>query len=199
MNFKLFFNPFEKFSEAGLAVTGLSVLLFSILLFWVTGQTNDGIYHVSYQSGIPLAQAVIEALIYTFLPSFLLIVIGKAVNPKTRLIDILTATIVHRIPMTIGMLIMQLPFLKSVTDAIIKAIQTNTLQRLSMTTLWISTIVSLVMLALFIYSIILLINGFKTASHAKKPWHFILFALSVVSSEAVYRLLIYPLLLKHFS
>ncbi|WP_162817953.1 hypothetical protein U0035_09880 [Niabella yanshanensis] len=46
MNFKLLFNPFEKFSEVGLAVTGLSVLLFSIILFWVTGQTNDGIYHV---------------------------------------------------------------------------------------------------------------------------------------------------------
>ncbi|WP_114792146.1 hypothetical protein U0035_09885 [Niabella yanshanensis] len=79
---------------------------------------------------------------------------GKAVNPKTGLTDILTVTIVHRIPMTIGMLMMQLPFLKNVTDAIINAIQTNTLQRLFLTTLWISTIVSLVMLALFIYSII---------------------------------------------
>ncbi len=199
MNFKLFFNPFERFSEAGLAVSGLSVILFSILLFWISGQTNDGIYHVSYQSGIPLVQAVIEALLYTLLPSFLLIVIGKIVNPKTRLVDILTATIFHRIPMTIGMLLMQLPFLKNVTNAIIKAVQTNTLQQLSLTTLWVSTIVSLVMLALFIYSIILLVNGFKTASHAKRPWHYILFALAIICSELIYRLGVYPLISERFT
>lgn len=199
MNFRPFFNPFEKFSEAGLAVTGLSVILFSILLFWISGQTNDGIYHVSYQSGIPLAQAVIEALLYTVLPSFLLIVIGKIVNPKTRLVDILTATIFHRIPMTIGILLMQLPFLKKVTDAIIKAAQTNTLQHLSIATLWISTIASLVMLALLVYSIVLLINGFKTASHAKRPWHYILFALAIICSELIYRLGVYPLISERFT
>ncbi|MGN7784831.1 YIP1 family protein [Niabella sp. 22666] len=199
MKTNLVFNPFEKFSETSLAVAGASFILFSVLLFWFSGQSNDGIYHVTYQSGIQLVQAIIEALSYTFLPFLLLIFAGKMVNPKTRLVDILNATIVHRIPMTIGILLMQLPFLKKVTDAIIKAAQTNTLQQLSIATLWISTITSLVMLALLVYSIVLLINGFKTASHAKKPWHYILFALAIICSELIYRLGIYPFLSERFT
>jgi len=199
MKTNLIFNPFEKFSETSLAVAGASFILFSVLLFWFSGQSNDGIYHVTYQSGIQLVQAIIEALSYTFLPFLLLIVAGKMVNPKTRLVDILNATIVHRIPMTIGILLMQLPFLKKVTDAIIKAAQTNTLQQLSIATLWISTITSLVMLALLVYSIVLLINGFKTASHAKKPWHYILFAFAIICSELIYRLGVYPFLSERFT
>ncbi|MGE9312022.1 hypothetical protein ACLOAU_10260 [Niabella sp. CJ426] len=48
MKTNLIFNPFEKFSETSLAVAGASVILFSVLLFWFSGQSNDGIYHVTY-------------------------------------------------------------------------------------------------------------------------------------------------------
>ncbi|HEX7754425.1 MAG TPA: YIP1 family protein [Niabella sp.] len=195
-NWKLFFNPFEQYAEKYLLITGISGGLVSVVLFWWLQQTNDGIYHIAPDPGITLARAFIEVIIYTVLLCTLLSGLGKVINPKTRTIDVLSATLIHRIPLTIGILIIQLPFIKAATANILQALKNNTLQKLPVSTLWVSTLTSLLLLAFFVYAIVLLFNGFKTAAHAKKTSHYVLFALVLIIAEIIYRLLLYPLLLK---
>lgn len=195
-NWKTVFNPFERYPERDLAIAGIISLLLSALLFWWAGQTNDGVYHVSPKAGLSLARALSEAIICILLVCGLLSALGKAINPKTRIIDILNATLIHRIPLTIGILILQLPFIKSGMDQILQAVKNNRLETLSGSVLWISTVVGLLMMAFFVHAIVLLVNGFRTAVHARKVIHYLGFAAALIGAELIYRLLIYPQLLK---
>ncbi|MBO9594718.1 MAG: hypothetical protein J7599_17575 [Niabella sp.] len=195
-NWKTVFNPFERYPEKNLAIAGIVSLLLSVLLFWWAGQTNDGVYHVSPKAGLSLAGALSEAIVCTLLVCGLLAALGKAINPRTRIIDVLNATLIHRIPLTIGILILQLPFIKSVMDQILLAVKNNRLETLSGSALWISTVVGLLMTAFLVYAIVLLVNGFRTAVHARKAIHYLGFAAALIVAEIIYRLLLYPQLLK---
>ncbi|MGJ7030305.1 hypothetical protein [Niabella hirudinis] len=195
-NWKTVFNPFERYPERDLAITGIISLLLSVLLFWWAKQSNDGVYHVSPKADLSLKGSIAEAVVYTSLLSLLLFGLGKVINPKTRIVDILNGILIHRIPLAFGILILQLPFIKTAMDQIMLAVKNNRLETLSGSTLWISTMVSLLMLAFFVHAIILLVNGFRTAVHARKPAHYVLFAATLVVAEVIYRLLLYPLLLK---
>ncbi|MCF3109715.1 hypothetical protein LL912_13120 [Niabella sp. CC-SYL272] len=188
------FNPFERYPEKALAITGTISLLLSVLLFWWAKQTNDGVYHVSPKADLSLTGSLSEAIICTLVVGTLLWALGKTINPKTRIIDVLNATLIHRIPLTIGILVLQLPFIKSVMDQILQAVKSNRLETLSGAALWTSTLVSLLMLAFFVYAIVLLVNGFRTAVHARKTVHYLLFAAVLIVAELIYRLLLYPLL-----
>lgn len=196
MNWKTIFNPFERFSEKELALIGTVTLLLSVILFWWAGQTNDGVYHVSPKADLSLTEALIEAIAYTVLVAALLSGLGKVINPKTRIIDVLNATLIHRIPLTLGILVLQLPFIKTAMDKIVQAVKSNHMEALSGGTLWISTTVSFLLLAFFVCAVILLVNGFRTAAHARKAIHYVLFAAALIMAELIYRLLLYPLLLK---
>lgn len=193
---KTVFNPFERYPEKDLAITGIISFLLSVLLFWWARQTNDGVYHISPKANLSLAGAIAEALTVTLLVCVLLMVLGKAINPKTRIIDVLNATLIHRIPLTFGILVLQLPFIKLAMDQILQAVKTNRLDTLPGSTLWISTLTSFLLLAFFVCAIVLLVNGFRTAAHTKKASHYLLFAVALILSEIVYRLLLYPQLLK---
>lgn len=193
-NWKTVFNPFERYPEKDLAIAGIIGLLLSVLLFWWAGQTNDGVYHVSPKAGLSLTGALAEAVICSLLVCGLLSVLGKAINPRTRIIDVLNATLIHRIPLTIGILVLQLPFIKSVMDQILLAVKNNRLETLSGSVLWISTVAGLLMTAFLVYAIVLLVNGFRTAVHARKAIHYLGFAAALIVAEIIYRLLLYPLL-----
>ncbi|WP_300596805.1 hypothetical protein [Niabella sp.] len=193
-NWKTIFNPFERYPERDLAIGGIIGLLLSIWLFWWAQQTNDGVYHVSPRADLSLTGAITEAVVCTLLVCALLSGVGKAINPKTRIIDILNATMIHRIPLSFGILVLQLPFIRTVMDQIMQAVKNNRLETLSGSTLWISTLVSLLMLGFFVYAIVLLVNGFRTAVHARKATHYLLFAAALIIAEVIYRLLLYPLL-----
>ncbi|SDD14606.1 YIP1 family protein [Niabella drilacis] len=194
-NWKIVFNPFERYPERDLAIAGIIGLLLSILLFWWAKQTNDGVYHVSPRANVSLAGAITEAVVCTLLVGILLSGLGKAINPRTRVIDILNATLIHRIPLTLGILVLQLPFIKAAMDQIMQAVKGNRIETLPGSTLWISTVVSLLMLAFFVYAVVLLVNGFRTAVHARKAIHYVLFAAALILAEVIYRMLLYPLLL----
>lgn len=193
------FNPFEKFSESKLLIAGISGVVFSVLLCWMGGQSNDGIYHISFYPNISFPQALAETVTCLLLPFALLLTAGRVVNAKTRMIDMLNATAIHRIPMMTGILLMQLPFFRSAMLQITEAVKNNTLQHISPAALWAATIIGLLLLAFFIWSIVLLVYGFKTATNAKKTWHYILFALAIILSEIIYRGFIYPSILKNFA
>lgn len=195
MKWKIAFNPFERVSEKGLALTGVLTTLFAIILFWQTDQSNDGIYHITPQNEISFMQAFAEAVTYTLLVSFLLLLVGKIVNKRTRAVDLLNATMIHRIPLTLGIAVLQIPVIKNAFEKVIEASQKNTYQSLSGPNLIIASLAGILMLALFIYAIILLVNGFSVAVNAKKPFHYVLFALSLIIAEVSYRLVLYPLLL----
>ena len=195
-NWKTVFNPFERYPEKDLAIAGVISLLLSVLLFWWAGQTNDGVYHVSSKAELSLTGAVSEAVVCTLLLCGLLSALGKTINPRTRIIDVLNATLIHRIPLTFGILILQLPFIKSVMDQILQAVKNNRLETLSGSALWISTVAGLLMMAFLVYAIVLLVNGFRTAVHARKAIHYLGFAAALIVAELIYRLLIYPQLLK---
>ncbi|WP_018629846.1 alpha/beta hydrolase family protein [Niabella aurantiaca] len=194
MNWKTILNPFERYSEKELALTGILTLLLSVVLFWWLQQTNDGIYHIGPDPNLSFRQAIAEAITYTLLVSILLFIPGRIANPKTRVIDILNATLIHRIPLTLGIPLIRIPFIKNAFENIRQAYTNNTLHIPSASDLLIMLTVATLMLALFIYALILLVNGFKTAAHIKKPVYYFLFAAALIVSEIIYRSFLYPCL-----
>lgn len=192
MNWKVLFNPFAKYTEQKLALTGCLTIIAGIIIYRQYGWTNDGIYHSAPQPGIHLAKSAVEVFCYVLLPALLLLAIGKLINPKTRFFDILNAVMIHRAPMIAGILLIEIPFFKSATSQILDAIKNNALDSLPSSALWASSIMGIVMLLLLAYAIVLLVNGFRVAVYAKKPVHFVFFALALIFSEIIYRLLIYP-------
>ncbi|MBO9619006.1 MAG: hypothetical protein J7539_08230 [Niabella sp.] len=196
LNWKTIFNPFEKFTERQLFICGLATSVIGSFLFWFFKQSNDGIYHIGPEPGISFTKTLAETTICILLPCVLLTFVGKLINSKTRSIDLLNATMIHRIPLTTGIWIIQLPFIKISTNEIMAAIKNNAVQSLPGSTLWISTLSSMLLLLLFVYAIVLLVNGFKTAVNVKKRGQYVVFAVTLILAEVIYRFLLYPRLSK---
>ena len=194
MKWRTIFNPFEKFSENKLMITGVLASLAGILIAWLSGQTNDGVYHISVKP-ISLLRAFTEIAVIICLVSVLLFILGKFINRRTRYIDLLNAVMIHKIPLIIGLLITSIPFFKHANIRIIDAVKTNTLQKINSSDIFTSAITGILLLFLFVYAIVLLVNGFKTATNGKKAWHYIAFALALIISEFIYRGLLYKMII----
>ncbi|MBZ4190211.1 hypothetical protein [Niabella beijingensis] len=189
-----FINPFERFTEKKLAIAGTLCLLAGAILFRWCRQTNDGVYHIAPKPDLTLTGALTEAICCTVLLTALLWVLGKFINIKTRVIDLANATLIHRIPLILGILMIQLPVVKTTTERILHATRNNTIQEITSRDLSIASLTGLLMLGLLVYSIVLLVNGFRTAVHAKKAVHYIGFAFALILAEVIYRSFIYPVL-----
>jgi hypothetical protein len=200
MKWKIIFNPFEKFNELPLLIAGTIAAIIGSILFWQVGQSSDGIYHITPNAGISLATAFAENITAIVLLALLLFILGRIINPKTRWIDILNMALIHRIPFFVLGAISAIPIVKNTVLKIAsEALEKNNFSlQISVKEMLILSVSGIVSLLLLAYCITLLVNGFKTAVHTKKIWHYIAFAfVAFVFSEIIYRVFIYQYL-QHF-
>ena len=189
MNWKYIFNPFLKLSEISLLIVGFISIVLGSFIGNYFSVTFDGIIdaHVAPTSFVTSLK---ENLINVILVFIVLSILGKVINSKTRLIDILNISMVYRIPLYLSALLIDMPILKSVGDKV--AANIDSPQNIKFEALELVAIlaISSVLILLVIYSIVLLVKGFKTATNLKKWQHYVLVAIALIAAEVFSKIII---------
>jgi hypothetical protein len=187
MNWKYIFNPFLKFSERNLFTIGfLSIFVGSFLASYFS-VSYDGIFD-AHSSSASFIRSLKENFLNIGIVFLMLLIFGKIINKKTRIIDILNLSMIYRIP--IYLISICISFGKNIDDKIL--IYKDNLQNIKLTSLDIISIIisSILLIILIIYAIVLLVNGFKTATNLKKQYYYVFFAITLTIGEIISKILI---------
>ncbi|MBD8082233.1 YIP1 family protein [Chryseobacterium caseinilyticum] len=179
MNWKTVFNPFLKFDEKKLFITGIvsSIIIFTIL--YSLRFRTDSIFHYTYIQSVESLGAVILSTIAVYATAIVVFFIfGKAINKKTRIIDITNAVLISQIPGIFAAVPSQLNFIQDSGKHFLAGLELGS--KIEPVALMTVISFSLYSLALSAYGITLLYNGFKTATNLKDWVYIVIFAILLI-------------------
>ncbi|MBP2615879.1 YIP1 family protein [Chryseobacterium jejuense] len=189
MNWKTIFNPFERFDEKHLLLTGILAVILSIATGYWTNTAFTSIYRISN-----VENASFKIIATTTLLSFLaaivvLFILGKILNSKTRIIDIVNTVLISQLALILFQCIGKISYIKLAGKNVIKyeSDPSGTFPFLDFLIMISMTLISIITL---IYSITLFYNGFKTATNIKKWQHIVLFCVVSLVSTLVCQVII---------
>lgn len=171
---KYIFNPFLKYSEQKLLVTGLLGWIMLNVICVIFNHTMNGLLHFSTHNGswIDSLKTTNIVLIINILIFYLL---GKIINRKTRFIDILNAILVGIIPLVLITGISEIPIFANAFEKVgSAAYQLENFYEMKWEMILIA-ISSFIILPLLVYAITLMFNGFRVATNSKNGLHIALF------------------------
>ncbi len=199
----IIFKPFEKYSERTLLISGILITLIGSLFGYWFSVRFDGVLDLHFVQIIQLKDPFLDNLINIFSLAFLLFPLAKYLNKKTRFIDILVTVMVARVPFYLFSLTNISGFMSRSAENMLEILdpQTTNLQMLdpqiimaaTMDNLFFIIVSSLIAILCIIWYIILLYNGFKTASHAKGTKPIVLFSIALIFAEILSKLIIFTL------
>lgn len=189
----LLFKPFEKYSEKTLLLVGVIFTLIGSFVSYTFNIRFDGVFDIHFVSNALFYQALLDNLINIFCLILFLYISTKYINKKTRLIDILTTSMVARVPFYL------LPFFNingmigKASEEIIQFANPELISQISSSNLFIIVVFGIITILFLVWYISLLFNGFKVASNAKGKVPIILFSISLLFAEILSKFLIFQL------
>jgi hypothetical protein len=189
----LLFKPFEKYSEKTLLLVGVIFTLIGSFVAYTFNIRFDGVFDVHIVSNTFFYQALLDNLVNIFCLIIFLYISTKYINRKTRLIDILTTSMVARVPFYL------LPFLNingvisRASEDIIQFANPELISQIPFSNLLIITVFGIITILFLVWYVSLLFNGFKVASNAKGKVSIILFIISLLFAETLSKFLIFQL------
>lgn len=190
MNWKLIFNPFSKFTEQQLLWVGILATFAGCTIGYYFQVVFDGALDVHSISEITFWEGMKILLIDIFSVVLLLFILGKIINSKTRIIDILNTVLISRIPLYILGIFANNSKMNEITETLIENIDHPEKMQLQTSDMMIMMIFSVFSLLFLAYHIVLLVFGFKTATNTKKWQHFVLFTLILLIAEMLSKFLL---------
>ena len=189
MNWKYLFNPLLKFSERSLLILGILSIVAGSLIGHYFSLTFDGAFD-THPLQITFIESLKENAINILMVFILLLILGKIINLKTRLVDIATISMIYRIPIYISGPLINLPVFKAIADKVLA--NKDNLENIKFETLELFSILaaSSVLMIFLIYSIVILVNGFRTATNLKKWQYYVYFAIVLIIAEVLSKTLI---------
>lgn len=189
MNWKYFFNPFLKFSERYLLLIGILSVIAGSLIGMIISVTFDGVFSI-HPAARTFAESLKENTINVSVVFISLLILGKIINRKTRLIDILAISMIYRIPLYLSAFFVKLPVLDRVIEKI--EVHKDHLANLKFDPMELVLIlgISSVLMIFLAYAVILLVNGFRTATNLKKWPYYIAFVIVLLAAEVISQTLI---------
>ncbi len=151
----------------------------------------DGVIDIHIVPNALFYQTLLDNLINIFCLVLFLYISAKYINRKTRLIDILTTSVVARAPFYL------LPFFNingiigRASEEIIQIVNPELISQISSTNLFIISVFGINTILFLVWYISLLFNGFKVASNAKGKVPIILFIVSLLFAEILSKFLIF--------
>ena len=168
-------NPFAKYSEKQLLVVGILSFILLIAVSYFFGMQLNGIFHIGYSTdGSWLSIAWQHFCIYGS-AIVVLLVLAYFFNAKTRWVDVVNTVLVSSFPNVLIIIITSLPIFENASRELES--KANQPEKLMQNTpeLMIVLASSFFVIPMLVYSIILLYNGYKTATHMKSWWQINLF------------------------
>lgn len=190
MNWKLFFNPFSKFSEKALLISGILFLVVGSFIGYYFGVTYDGIFDV-HISTVTLIESLTENVINVVILSLLLFIAGIIINSKTRIIDVLNVALISRFPIYLAGLFANNQRISEISEQLMDSVHQETPESVSSSDMMILMLFSAVLILLLAYQLMLMVFGFKTAVNARKWQHWLLFAFALIAAEVISKAIIH--------
>lgn len=177
MNWKYIFNPFLKFDEKKIFFAGILGFIALNIACIIVGNKMDGILHFA-DAEKESPQNILIMSVGIMLSTILIYwVFGKIINRNTRFIDIANAFLLSTIPSTILILWGAIPIFENASKRLIKLANNKSPLWSTPKDLLIVSLSAIIGLPLVVYIVLLMFNGFKTATNMKKTWQIILFFL----------------------
>lgn len=187
MKNNILLNPFAVINDKKLLLFGILTFILGLYAAFSL-QVNIQILRIDPISEIKFVNIIINhCLIVAFL-TLGFFGLGKIINKKTRFIDILNTAFISLIPIYISLFQNYNNFLKVETEQILSALKDGSIYTQSPPTTLI--LVALLGLLFFIYYIYLLFIGFKTATNAKKIWHYVAFFATLIFIDIIVSIII---------
>lgn len=190
MNWKLFFNPFSKFSEKALLISGILFLVVGSFIGYYFGVTYDGIFDL-HISTVTLIESLTENVINVVILSLLLFIAGIMINSKTRIIDVLNVALISRFPIYLAGLLANNQRISEISEQLMDSVHQETPASVSSSDMMILMLFSAVLILLLAYQLMLMVFGFKTAVNARKLQHWLFFAFALIAAEMISKAIIH--------
>jgi hypothetical protein len=190
---KILFNPFEKLSDAVLIGFGIIFNLIGLFLNFYFNVKFLGFLKIDYLDTISPIAVLIQSSIIISIFSIVIFSIGKIINAKTRFIDVLNTVLIARIPFYLTSFFNTNGLIFQHINRIKLLMQAGKLNEASIFDSPMIVVFYIVTLITLIWGVILLFNGFKTATNAKETKHTIYFIIGIIVAEVISRIIIYHL------
>ena len=179
MTWQSVFNPFSRYSEKQLFFVGFVFLIVNSIVCFFTKTQMDSILHFAANTSLSLQTAFLFVIISCLTATLFLFFIALLINKRTRFIDIVTTVLISQVPNFFILLVTKLSGMNEVVKKF-TSVATNKMTTFETADILLLFVFSLIVLAFVIYTIILLYNGFKTATNFKKWYHISLFVISLL-------------------
>lgn len=183
-------NPFYTFSEKQLLFAGALITMIGITLCTFFNEHFIGILKMNPTGNVKFYQSAIEILSCVFSASLCFFIIGKIINKKTRFIDILTTALIAMLPLYLTTIFNVNNYISIISDKLLTSLQVNEQPEISSFEMIYIMIFAFAMILFLILFIILLFNGFKTATNAKGIKHIVYFAVTLIIADVLSRFII---------
>ena len=183
-------KPFEVYSEKKLLIIGTIVTILGSLSASYFNVRYDGAIDLHYVDNTNLYQPFIDNIINIISLCIPLFIVGKIINNKTRIIDIITVILISRIPFYI---ISLFNINNIVFNASKKLISINPAEKIAQikNIEWFIIIMSTILtITGLIWFISLLFNGYKIATNAKGGKSIFLFVISIIIAEIISKIIL---------
>jgi hypothetical protein len=195
MNWQSIFNPFSRYSEKQLFFVGFVFLIVNSIICFFTKTQMDSILQFTPNSTLSLQTAFLFVIISCSTATLFLFLIALAVNKRTRFIDIVTTVLISQVPNFFILLTTKFSGMNEVAKKF-TTVATNKMTTFETTDVLLLFVFSLIVLAFVVYSMVLLYNGFKTATNFKKWYHISLIVISSLFFILLHQLYVPTLLNK---
>lgn len=186
-------NPFSKIPAKPMMMIGIIITVIGSFIAYFQKTIFDGIFDAHHNSLITYSQAITANIINIIVPCTLLFILARSINPKAKMIDLLNTSFYYRIPIYILVFISNVPSMMNLQLKINNSMDEFSTIVFSGTEIFLMATFATISLLLLVYAIILLFNGFKTASNANKWQHYLSFILVLIISEYLSKFLIHAL------
>lgn len=185
-------NPFYL-SEKKLLTLGVIALLIGLCIGFSLDTRFDGVIDLHFTENVQIFQLILDLLIAIIVTAIVLFLTGLFINKKTRIVDLLITVLIAKVPFYFLPIVNIGNKMFEISNKISNVINPNSHLKLLPEEILFLTFSSLLSVLAIIWSIILLFNGFKTATNSKEIKHSIVFITGIVLSEIISKIIIYTL------
>ncbi len=191
---KLLFNPFEKYSDKKLLITGIIANFLGVFLGYIFNGIYDGVLDMHAVENSPVNEIIYCIIIDLLTIGIILFLLGKYINSKTRFVDILSTILISKIPIYLLTVINVNGFIHKIGLEIQISFLKNKMNDFSGIFIFELILIAILSLLILVWTLILLYYGFKTATNLRSNKHIVLFVISIISAEIISKIIISKLL-----
>ncbi|SHI95316.1 hypothetical protein SAMN04488096_10662 [Mesonia phycicola] len=191
---KIFFQPFENYSETKLISIGLAGTLLGSLIAFAFHARFDGVLDLHFVNELHFYAPFTDNFINIIFLTIFLFIAAILTYKKTRIIDILATCILARLPYYLLSFGNINNYLLDITQQLVNITLKNT-QAISIGVIDVLYIVifALFSIVLLVYYFYLLFKGYKIATNAKGAKPIVFFIIAILLAEVSSKLSIYTL------